>query len=73
MQKLFHTNFLERGKSIKDWFYMKEYEIKITTVTTVYVDADNEKEALSRAHVEAMRTMPDIKDTVIISVTDLED
>ena len=52
---------------------MKDYEIKITTVTTVYVDADNEKEALSRAHVEAMRTMPDIRDTVIISVTDLED
>ena len=52
---------------------MKEYEIKITTVTTVYVDADNEKEALSRAHVEAMRTMPDINDAVIISATDLED
>lgn len=52
---------------------MKEYEIQVTTVTTVYVDADNDEEALERAYVKAMSAVADSNDAVIIDVTDLEE
>ena len=52
---------------------MKEYVIEVTSVTTVYVEAENESEALDKAYEEALRIVPDSNDATIIDVTDLED
>ena len=52
---------------------MKEYEIQVTSVTTVYVEADNEEEAFEKACEKALWEVPDSNDCVVINVTDLED
>ena len=52
---------------------MKEYEIEVTSVTTVYVEADNEDEAIVKAYEKAWYTAPDINNAEIISVTSEDD
>lgn len=52
---------------------MKEYVIQVTSVTTVYVEADDEDEAIDKAYEEALRAVADYNDAVIVNVTDLED
>lgn len=51
---------------------MKEYQIEITSVTTVYVEADSEDEALDKAYHKALYEVADSNDAVIVGVTDLE-
>ena len=46
---------------------MKEYEIQITSVTTVYVEADNAENAISMAYERALSIAPDSNDAVIIN------
>ena len=52
---------------------MKEYQIEVTSVTVVYVEADNEDEAVREACASAFNNCPDIYNAEIINVTDLED
>ena len=52
---------------------MKEYQIEVTSVTTVYVKADSEDEALNMAYEKALREAADSNDAVIVNVTDFED
>lgn len=49
---------------------MREYEVKVTTVTTVFVEANNEKEAIREACNEALSITPDSTDAVIIDVSE---
>ena len=51
---------------------MKEYEIQVTSVTTVYVEAENEEEAFEKACEKALWEVPDSNDAVVINVIDLE-
>lgn len=50
---------------------MKEYQIEVASVTTVYVEAANEDEALEKAYDEAFRTAADRYEAVIIGAVDL--
>ena len=52
---------------------MKEYQVEVTSVTTIYVEADNEDEAIVKAYEKAWSTAPDSNDAVIVDVTELED
>ena len=52
---------------------MKEYEIQITSVTTVYVETDNAEDAISMAYEQALSVMPDSNDAVIINTDELFD
>ena len=52
---------------------MKEYQIEVTTVTTVYIEADSEGEALAKAHEEALLSMPDRSDAKVICATEIEE
>ena len=47
---------------------MKEYEIQITSVTTVYVEADNEEDAISMAYEQALSVAPDSNNAVVVNV-----
>lgn len=51
---------------------MKEYKIEVTSITTVYIEADNEEAALMAAYHEALNTSPDFYDSVIVDVVDTE-
>lgn len=51
---------------------MKEYQVEVTSVTTVYVEADNEDEALGKAYEKALWTVADSNDAVIVETTELE-
>lgn len=48
---------------------MREYVVEVTSVTTLYVEADNEDEAIVKAYEKAWYTAPDINNAVIVSVT----
>ena len=52
---------------------MKEYQIEVTSVTTVYVEANNKEEALDKAYEQAYYVQADINQAKIVDVTDLED
>lgn len=52
---------------------MNEYEIQVTTVTTVYIEAENDAEAVAQAHMEALHTAPDSSNAVILGVCKSED
>jgi hypothetical protein len=52
---------------------MKEYEVKVVTTVTVYVEANSKAEALEKAQREAIATSPDTIYTEILSINDLED
>ena len=52
---------------------MKEYEIQVTSVTTVYVEADSEDEAFDKAYEKALWEVADSNDAVVVNVIDLED
>lgn len=51
---------------------MKEYEIEITSITTVCIEAETEEEALAKAYEKALWEVADSNDASIISVIDLE-
>ena len=51
---------------------MKGYEIKVTSVTTVYVKADSEAEALCKAYDAALTMESDSNDAIVIDVIDLD-
>lgn len=51
---------------------MKKYQIEVTSVTTVYVEADSEDEAIERAYEKALWEVPEENDAVVVDVTDLE-
>ena len=50
---------------------MKEYQIEVTTVTTVYVVANNEAEAMHGACEMALMIEPDSSDAVIVATTEV--
>ena len=52
---------------------MKEYQIEVVSVTTVYVEANSEDEAISKAYEQSLDVTPDSNEAVIVSVIDLED
>ena len=52
---------------------MKEYQIQVTSVVTVYVDADNEDEAINQACEKALWEVAETIDTVILRTVDLDD
>lgn len=52
---------------------MKKYQIEVTSVTTVYVEADNEDEAMTKAYEKALWEVADSNDAVVVCVTELED
>lgn len=52
---------------------MKEYQIEVTSVITVYVEAENEEEAFEKAYEKSLWEVPDSNDAVVIDVTDLDD
>ena len=52
---------------------MKEYQVEVTSVTTVYVEANSENEAIEKACREALLIAADSNNAVVINVTDLED
>lgn len=52
---------------------MKEYEIRVTTTTIVYVDAEDDAEAEKNAAIEAFGLQPDSVDCEIISSIDESD
>lgn len=51
---------------------MKEYEIKVVTTVTVYLEANSKTEALKKAQREAISISPDTIYTEILSINDLE-
>lgn len=52
---------------------MKEYQIEVTSVTTVYVEAESEDEAMTKAYEEALWAVADSNDAVVVDVTDGND
>ena len=52
---------------------MKEYQIEVTSVTVVYVEAESEEEAIKDACIRAFDSCPDINNAVVLDVIDLED
>lgn len=52
---------------------MKEYQVEVTSVTTVYVEAESEEDAMDKAYVLAIDTIPDEYNAVIVDVTGWED
>ena len=49
---------------------MKEYKVEVTSVTTVYVEADSEDEAMDKACEKALWEVPDSNDAVIVDVVE---
>lgn len=49
---------------------MKEYEVKVTTVTTVFVEANSEREAIKEACKEALFITPDSTDAIIVNANE---
>jgi len=49
---------------------MKEYQIEVTSTTTIYVEANNEEEALDKAYEKALWAVPDSNDAVIVNIID---
>lgn len=49
---------------------MREYEIQVTSVTTVYVEANNAEDAISMAYEQALSVEPDSNDAIIINAVE---
>lgn len=52
---------------------MKEYFVRVEETTWVYVDADNEEDAIIAAYEKAWRTCPDEQTAEIIDVSEDDD
>ena len=52
---------------------MKEYFVRVEETTWVYVDADNEEDAILAAYEKAWRCGPDERNAEIIDVSEDED
>lgn len=52
---------------------MMEYEIKVTSVTTVYVEAENSRDAIAQACKDALSVSPDSCDAVIVNAYCFDD
>jgi hypothetical protein len=49
---------------------MKEYEIQVTSIITVYVEANNAEDAIKMAYEQALSVEPDSNDAVIVNTID---